>query len=364
MTAGGQSFAQAYDAVGTALRGGTKAAAVAPQPFFETALAGSKFCTGQPSCTAGVAASQSSNLIGQNVFTLWNNIQSSFVFGPATAATNQVGNMFFWASRAHALYNAGFIALHERNWRGLTLDANFTYSHSLDNSAGGIQDVDRAVPNSYNLNYGYGTSAFDRKYVFNVLGTWKLPFGKGHSFADHFTGGWSISPIFTWYSGLPLKVAEGSSQEFGQSSSASASAIPTAPDTFGNSIHSGIAGDAATNIATTGNPAKGGTGLNLFGNPVAVYNSFRPILLSQDTDANFSGTLRGMSRWNLDMDIARKLQFTERVSSTISVQMFNVFNHVQFADPTLSLQSPANFGVLGTQLNQPRVIELGLHIDF
>jgi hypothetical protein len=364
MTAGGQSFAQAYDAVGSALRAGTKASAVAPQPFFEAALAGSKFCTGQPSCTAGLAASQSSNIIGQNVFTLWNNIQSSFAFGPATAATNQVGNMFFWASRAHASYNAGFIALHERNWRGLTLDANLTYSHSLDNSAGGIQDVDRAVPNSYNLNYGYGTSAFDRKYVFNVLGTWQLPFGKGHSFADHFTGGWSISPIFTWYSGLPLKVSEGSSQEFGQSSSASASAVPIAPDTFGNSIHSGVAGDTTTNIATTGNPAKGGTGLNLFGNPVAVYNSFRPILLSQDTDANFSGTLRGMSRWNLDMDIARKLQFTERLSTTVSVQMFNVFNHVQFADPTLSLQSPANFGVLGTQLNQPRVIELGLHVDF
>ncbi len=71
-----------------------------------------------------------------------------------------------------------------------------------------------------------------------------------------------------------------------------------------------------------------------------------------------------MARWNLDMTVARKLQFTERLSTTISVQMFNVFNHVQFADPVTSLQSPATFGVLGTQLNQPRVIELGLHIDF
>jgi hypothetical protein len=64
------------------------------------------------------------------------------------------------------------------------------------------------------------------------------------------------------------------------------------------------------------------------------------------------------------MDIARKLQWTERVSTTLSLQMFNVFNHVQFVDPTLSLQSPQTFGVLGTQLNQPRVLELGLHIDF
>jgi hypothetical protein len=362
MTSGGQSFAQAYDAVGTALRAGTPAASVPNQPFFESILAGSSFC--KPSCTQGVIAKSSSNFTAQQVFTLWNNIQSGFVTGPATAATNQVGNMFFWASQAHANYNAGFIALHERNWRGLTMDANLTYSHSLDNTAGGIQDVDRAVPNSYSLNYGYGNSAFDRKYVLNVLGTYQLPFGKGTSFVDHFTRNWSISPIFAWYSGLPLKVGVGSSQEFGQTSSATASAVALKPDTFGNSIHSGVTGDTATNVATSGNPAKGGTGLNLFGNPTAVFQSYAPILLSQDTNGNFSGNLRGMSRWNLDMDIARKLQWTERVSTTLSLQMFNVFNHVQFVDPTLSLQSPQTFGVLGTQLNQPRVLELGLHIDF
>ncbi|HVH88262.1 MAG TPA: carboxypeptidase-like regulatory domain-containing protein, partial [Terriglobales bacterium] len=362
MTFGGQSFAQAYDAVGTALRAGTPSASIPNQPFFESILAGSSFC--KPSCTQGVLAKASSNFTAQQVFTLWNTIQSGFVTGPATAAINQVGNMFFWASQGHSNYNAGFIALHERNWRGLTLDANLTYSHSLDNTAGGIQDVDRAVPNSYNLNYGYGNSAFDRKYVLNVVGTYLEPFGKNPGLVNHLIRDWSFSPIFAWYSGLPLKVGVGSSQEFGQTSSATASATALAPDTFGNSVHSGITGDAATNIATTGNPAKGGTGLNLFGNPVAVYQSYAPILLSQVTNGNFSGNLRGMARWNLDLDIARKLQWTERVSSTLSLQMFNVFNHVQLADPTLSLQSPQNFGVLGTQLNQPRVLELGLHIDF
>ncbi|MGH9522120.1 MAG: hypothetical protein ACRD3E_06280, partial [Terriglobales bacterium] len=170
--------------------------------------------------------------------------------------------------------------------------------------------------------------------------------------------------IWSWYSGLPLKVAAGSSQEFGQSSAATASAVPIAADTFGNSIHSGIAGDPATNVATSGNPAKGGTGLNLFGNPVAVFQSFRPVLLSQDTNGNISGTLRGMARWNVDFTVGKKFQYTERVSSTLTVQMFNVFNHVQFNDPSLSLQSPSSFGVISTQLNTPRVIELGMHFDF
>jgi hypothetical protein len=44
MTAGGQTFAQAFDAVAQALRAGQQ---VTPQAFFETALAGSaKFCGG------------------------------------------------------------------------------------------------------------------------------------------------------------------------------------------------------------------------------------------------------------------------------------------------------------------------------
>ena len=363
MKLNGQTFAQAYDAVATALRGGTAASAVAPQAFFESALAGNSICT--PNCTAGIAAKYGSQFTNEQVFSLWNNIQRSFVMGPATAATNQVTNMFFWAARARSNYNAGFISLKERNWHGLTLNANLTYAHSLDNTSGGIQDVDRAVVNAYNMDYGYGTSAFDRKFVFNLFGLYQLPFGKsGSGLTRALFGGWSIAPIWSWYSGLPLKVAAGSSQEFGQSSAASAGAVPIAPDTFGNSIHSGITGDPATNVATSGNPAKGGTGLNLFADPVAVFNSFRPVLLSQDTNGRISGTLRGMARWNVDFTVAKKIQYTERVSSTFTVQMFNMFNHVQFNDPSLSLQSPSSFGVISTQLNTPRVIELGMHFDF
>ncbi|MGH9523110.1 MAG: carboxypeptidase regulatory-like domain-containing protein, partial [Terriglobales bacterium] len=179
MTLGGQSFAQAYDAVGTALRSGTAASAVAPQAFFESALAGNSIC--KPNCTAGIAAKYGSQFTNEQVFSLWNNIQPSFVSGPATAATNQVTNMFFWAARASSNYNAGFISIKERNWHGLTMNANLTYAHSLDNTSGGIQDVDRAVINSYNLDYGYGTSAFDRKFVFNLFGLYQLPFGKNGS---------------------------------------------------------------------------------------------------------------------------------------------------------------------------------------
>ena len=134
---------------------------------------------------------------------------------------------------------------------------------------------------------------------------------------------------------------------------------------FGNGVHSGVVGNSDTQVATAGNVSANGTGLNLFGDPQAVFNSFRPILLSQDA-ASFDngGQLRGQARSNVDLSIARKLQIKERLSATISAQFFNLFNHVQFNDPTLNLQRPQTFGVISTQLNSPRVIELGLHLDF
>jgi hypothetical protein len=103
--------------------------------------------------------------------------------------------------------------------------------------------------------------------------------------------------------------------------------------------------------------------LNLFRDPAAAYAAFRPVKLGVDT-TSLGGQLRGMGHWNTDFAVARKLQVTERFSATVNAQVFNLFNHVQFQDPSASLLSPQSFGVVTTQLNAPRVVELGLHLDF
>jgi hypothetical protein len=103
--------------------------------------------------------------------------------------------------------------------------------------------------------------------------------------------------------------------------------------------------------------------LNLFGNPAGIYNSFGPIQISRDTTSQ-AGALRGMGHWNLDFSVARKFKFGERLSTTFTAQFFNMFNHVMFLDPAVSLQNPSTFGVIGSQLNAPRIVELGLHLNF
>ncbi|MGN6592722.1 MAG: carboxypeptidase regulatory-like domain-containing protein [Terriglobales bacterium] len=358
MPLGGQTFAAAWAALSNEKLGG---GAITPQPWFETALAGSSYCTGQPSCTAGMMAKLGSDVANQKVTTLWNAIQPSFAMGNVTASTSQVQSLFFWSNGAHSNYNAGFAALHVRNYNGLTLDTNLTWSHALGDKAEN-QDDDTTTSNSFDPNYDYGTLRFDRKLVLNILGSYNLPFGRGDdSLAHRLVRNWTISPIFSWFGGQPLHVATGSSQEWGQTSALGADAILTAPDTFGNAVHA-ASGTSGT-VATTGNPAKGGTGLNLFADPAAVYGAFRPAILGVDNTST-GGMIRGMGHWNMDFALARKLQVSERLSATVNAQVFNAFNHVQFNDPSVSLQSPQSFGVIRSQLNAPRVVELGLHLDF
>ena len=359
MLAGGQTFAQAFDAVALALKAGST---VPPQAFFETALAGNaKFCGSSfTSCTAGVVKSFSSAFTNQQVRNVFNGIQSAFKLGPATQAATQFTNFFYWSSLARSSYNAGFVSYRVRAYHGLTLDANLSYGHSLDNT-GVNQDTDRAFTNSYNPDYDYGTSVFDRKFVFTVLGVWQVPFHSQTGWVNRVVGGWQLAPIISTNSGLPLRVLDGSGQEFGQTSLGEVSeAIRTG---------SGSAGAGRHNVTTTAgcgssaNPATGGTGLNIFADPGAVCALFRPIRLSTDATSR-GGTLRGLGSWNVDVSFVKKIQLTEKTKLTFSSEFFNLFNHVNFLDPTVSLQSPQTFGVITTQANDPRQVQLGLRFDF
>jgi hypothetical protein len=355
MTAGGQSFAQAFDALAQQLKAGS----ITPQPFFETILAGSSFCQGQPSCTAGVATKFAGDISNQRVRNVFNGIQSAFVLGPATNAATQFTNFFYWSSLAKSNYHAAFVSYRVHAYRGLTLDANLTYGHSLDNVTVN-QDSDQAFSNSYDPHYDYGTSLFDRKYVLTVLGVWEVPVHPQSGWEKRVVGGWQVSPIVSVATGLPLRVLDGSGQEFGQSSFGFGSeAIRKA---FGG-VGTGI--NRVAPASGCGSSAGGkGSGLNIFADPQAVCNQFRATQLSVDTTSR-GGTLRGFKSWNLDLSVAKKIPLQgERMKLTFSADLFNSFNHVNFLDPATNLQSPQTFGVITTQANDPRQIQLGLRFDF
>jgi hypothetical protein len=176
-------------------------------------------------------------------------------------------------------------------------------------------------------------------------------------------GGWYVGAIYVANSGLPLTVME-SNQAFGGGdifNSIISGAVPIVKPNYGNSVHSGIAGSGS--VGTVGNPATGGSGLNLFADPAAVIGNFRPINVSQD-GRSFRGTLRGLPFWNLDVSVGKRTALTERVNILFSADFLNIFNHVVFSDPTLNLLDPQSFGVVTSQFNTPRAIQLSLRFEF
>jgi hypothetical protein len=258
------------------------------------------------------------------------------------------------------------------------LNANLTWSHTLS-TVGINQEFTQANPSDpFNLRTDYGPAPFDTRWVFNMLGTYQLPFGKGQRFDSHsgilnqVIGGWTFAPIFQWNSGLVMETYTGSCDEYGQGNVAWCSGfVPLQGTNLSSISRSPHYNVTSANIGRNGNPSRGGAGVNLFADPTAAYNMFGPLVLGlNDGRANDLGPLYGQHRWNLDFSIAKSTRVTERIGFTFYAQFFNALNHMQFSDPGqygsagLDLQSSHNFGVLNSQFNDPRHIELGLRLFF
>jgi len=67
----------------------------------------------------------------------------------------------------------------------------------------------------------------------------------------------------------------------------------------------------------------------------------------------------------VDATFAKDFKFTERVGATFTLQLTNVLNHYQPADPSsLSLTTAGSFGRITGAVYAPRQMEFGLRIHF
>jgi len=170
----------------------------------------------------------------------------------------------------------------------------------------------------------------------------------------HVLGGWGFAPLFTASSGAPIRVnASGATGE---------NAVAISQIAYSNSAHYNVVSDGVA--GTAGNASRGGSGMNMFSDPSAVYSNFRRWIFGIDGKSGGSGNLRGFPTWNLDMSIMKDIRFREGMGATLHFQFVNVLNHFQPANPSLNIDSPTNFGVITSQANAPRQIELGLRIFF
>jgi Carboxypeptidase regulatory-like domain len=412
MTLGGQSFAQAYAAVETAMGCATSIVAcnsataatttVAPQPFFEAALSATGYCT-PGNCTATVVANQFSNFQNQKVWSLWSALDKGGIGGGPGGSTvpgfNFARTMLNSPINTSALgasgqdttgigvdsslgssnYNGGFVSLRTNDWHGITAQQNFTYSKALG-TGGEVQATSSfTTDDPYNLKEMYGPQFFNQKFVYNLFIVYQPPYFKGQSgVLGHILGGWNLSPILTAGTGLPIFCnTQTDAQSFGAADGVgyaeNEECIFTKPYTGGLSLHYGVPGgmDAAgDSVGTNTAGSLPGQEVNVFANPVAVWNTVRAPILGIDKRDNGSGILPGIRYWNMDFSVKKNVKLNERFNAEVQFLFVNVFNHNQLGASPLAtpdqmdLSNSPSFGVYNAEASTPRQMEFGLRFNF
>jgi hypothetical protein len=402
---GGQTFENAYAAIETAFGCASSASAcsaatsratsktplypnVSPQPFFEAALGGanSAYCTGYSSCTAAVVAKQATNFGNQKVFALWSALDNgAFVFprtmmntpiagAPYGSSGQLVSGLTVGTSTGYSNYNGGYVSFKTTGFHGLTLQENLTYSKALGLNAFAQSTSGTVVNDSFDLRKNYGVQSFNQKFIFNTFIVYQTPWYRNQSgLVGRIAGGWTLSPVITAGTGQPLSCSTNSgSQSFGGADASNFSdkeqCVFNTPYTGGYHTHRGVPGSAdginsALNVGTAVK-GPGPAAINMFTNPAAVYDTVRPAILGIDERDGGDGPINGLGYLNVDMSVKKNLMVWETGSLEFSSVFYNAMNHLDFANPSLSILSPTSFGVTKTQGNSPREIQMGVRANF
>ena len=103
------------------------------------------------------------------------------------------------------MYNSLQIAWNRRYSNGLLFGVSYTLSKSMDNGSN-QRDV---VPDTYDVSMLWGPSEFDARHVVVINYLYDLPFFKDHTtIPGKLLGGWQISGVTQFQTGLPCGVAQ------------------------------------------------------------------------------------------------------------------------------------------------------------
>jgi hypothetical protein len=271
-------------------------------------------------------------------------------FGCYTFFAPQGSSMPTWMNAGDADYNAATVSIRRAFSSGLSFDFNYTLSHSIDNAsaAEGSSGQDGAViQNIFSPGQFRGSSDFDIRNQANIDVVYELPVGKGKPFwssapgwANEIFGGWQISSIMRFSSGLP-SVIQGN-QTWDVNYWQGTLAMATGPFKVQNGIDN------------NGNPG-------MFAN-VDTVNSFADAYPGSAAGTRAIVRLAGMK--NFDIGVAKSFPLPwEGHSIQFRAEAYNAFNNVNFIQPSLSLQSPSSFGEYQNTM-PPREMQFALRYEF
>ena len=240
-----------------------------------------------------------------------------------------------------SIYHSGTIRIEKRLANGLSFNASYTLSKSIDDASDvGSTFSETNIPQDVrDVRAERALSSFDHRHRFVFSYTYALPFGKGHAFdprgvAGKLAEGWSLSGLGSAQSGAPFTVI-----------------LPTDNANIGTgpAQRPDLVGDPNANARHT---AQQWFNTAAFAMPAAFTfgNAGRNVVLG-DSEVTF------------DMSLHKDTPITERARLQFRAEVFNIFNHANFADVPGRTAFTATFGRYTSALN-PRQMQLALKLLF
>jgi hypothetical protein len=284
-----------------------------------------------------------------------------------TPGLNGYSGYQIFANDAYSIYHA-LQATASRRWGRNYLQAAYTFSKNIDATSTGNTAFNTAYNDQSNINASRGISDFNRPHRLSVSYVYELPFFAHATGAKHaLLGDWALSGVTIFQSGTPFSIFDSSAGTafLGQGSTPllGASLAP------GASIATGLTSGDIHQRITSG-----------YLNPSA----FKPAPLLYpaqcQTDSNFCTTgfgdlgrnlYHGPFQQNWDASLIKYFRIGERQEVRFTADFFNVWNHTNFANPTVTdieayLASPTNspFGKIVGTVGTPRLVQFSLRWAF
>ena len=257
--------------------------------------------------------------------------------GGAPSMFPNLGQVIAQFNNGTSHYNSLQAQLNHRMSNNLTLTTSYTWSHNIDNSDGYLGYFAVSPLYAFNTSINKGNSSLDQRNVFVASALYNLPFGHGQMFGSHWSrplellaGGWQLNAIVQAETGTPVSIV---TPQYGGSYSPRATA--SGPIQLTHSI-SGLWFDTS-NITATPLGSEGNIGRN---------SVFGP------------GFAQG------DVSLFKTLHFTDRFSTELRAESFNVTNTPQFQNPD-AYTTDGNFGhITATRQYSERQMQMAIRLLF
>jgi hypothetical protein len=244
------------------------------------------------------------------------------------------GEVSWRGNRNNSNYEGLSVAAKRSFSRGLLVQANYMWSHEIDDGSNGSGDGDSLVAQNVACQpCERADGIWDVRHVFNANAIYELPFGPGKQYLNQpglartILGSWELTSTILARTGFPVNVTV----------DRSAAAVPDGNNT--NQRPDLVPGVSLIPL--------GGSTVAEWINPAAF--AVPAAGTFGDAPRNLA---RGPSAWQIDMGLGKHIAVTERASLDFRAEFFNIFNHPQYGLPLSDFSvapGPNGFGnIIGT----------------